>query len=136
MLAAAPAVAQNGDEAALDSIEALQGDAAGFVALAGGLQAAVRQGDPTAFAALLDYPVTVAANGEEHAVRDAELFARDFETLVQSELQTDLVDWSASDSIVTADGVGILDGRIWFANECEDADCTVTNWTVTRIAND
>lgn len=135
--AASPGVAHEADEEAIyNRIEQLHGDASGFLALAAALSEAVGTGEHDTFAALLTYPATVDADGETYDVPDAELFARDFETLVQSELQIDLVDWTLGDTIVTSDGVGILGGRTWFANACADETCERAAWIVLRIANE
>jgi hypothetical protein len=130
------AAAQDSEEAIYNQIEEVHGDAAGFLQLASDLSDAVGKGQHRRFARLLTYPITVSANGEEYDIADAADFERDFETLVQSELQTDLVDWTLADTVVTSEGVGILGGNLWFANVCANEGCAATEWVVTRIAND
>lgn len=123
------------DPAILDEIEAIHGDSAGFVAIFDELHEVFYSGDPSGFAALAYYPLTVNANGETYDILSADDFVANVDSLLMVETREALADQAMSDLIVTSEGVGFANGAVWMSNVCLDDACSETAWGIISINN-
>jgi hypothetical protein len=135
VLANAPAAFAQSEEDVAANIEAVQGDSEGFFELYGLMQDAMMFGDPVTIAANVVYPITIAANGESYEVASEQDMTDNFDTLVSAEAQEAIRTQDIGDLIVTSDGVGFGDGKVWVANVCDDDSCAQTHWGIIAINN-
>ena len=134
VLAVAPAAFAQSEEDVVASIESIHGDSEGFFELLGLLQDAVMFGDPTTIAAHVAYPITIAANGESYDVASEQDMLDNFDTLT-TEAQEAIRTQDVADLIVTSEGVGFGDGKVWVSNICDDDACAQTHWGIIAINN-
>ncbi len=92
-------------------------------------------GDPSGFAALAYYPLTVNANGETYDVLSEDDLVANIDTLLMVETREALANQSMSDLIVTSEGVGFANGAVWMSNVCLDDACSETAWGIISINN-
>lgn len=86
-------------------------------------QAAVRDGDGAAAAALVDYPIEVEVGGRARVIRTPSDFAAGFAAIVTPEIAAAVVDEPVDDMMVTYQGVMLGQGEVWIAGVCDDAAC-------------
>ena len=134
VLAVAPAAFALSEEDVVASIESIHGDSEGFFELLSLLQDAVMFGDPTTIAAHVAYPITIAANGESYDVASEQDMLDNFDTLT-TEAQEAIRTQDVADLIVTSEGVGFGDGKVWVSNICDDDACAQTHWGIIAINN-
>ena len=132
VLAAAPAAFAQSEEDVQASIENIHGDSEGFFGLLSLLQDAVMFGDPTTIAAHVAYPITIAANGESYDVASEQDMLDNFDTLTTN-AQEAIRTQDVADLIVTSEGVGFGDGKVWVSNICDDDACAQTHWGIIAI---
>ncbi|MET3898378.1 hypothetical protein ABIB57_002327 [Devosia sp. UYZn731] len=135
VLAATPAAFAQSEEEVSASIESIQGDSEGFFELFGLMQDAMMFGDPTTIAANVAYPITIKANGEVYDVLAEQDMIDNFDTLVSAEAQEAIRTQDVADLIVTSEGVGFGDGKVWVSNICDDDSCSQTHWGIIAINN-
>lgn len=119
----------------MNQIETLQGDSAGFGEFFGAVQDAFMLGGPADFAQLLEYPVTITANGETYDVQSADDFLENLDTLITKQTADTLQNQNFADLFVNSDGVMFGDGAAWASNICDDNACTTTHWAIVSINN-
>lgn len=132
--AATPAFAQS-EEAVMESIENIHGDAEGFGEAFGLLQDAFLFGDPTTIADLGIYPFEVSANGELYDIFEPADLIDNFDSLLTQETIEQLSSQDYADLIVTSEGVGFGDGVLWMSRVCTDDSCDEAYWGIVRINN-
>jgi hypothetical protein len=135
VLAAAPAAFAQSEEDVTASIESIHGDSNGFFELFSLLQDAMMFGDPVTIAANVAYPITINANGETYDVLAEQDMLDNFDTLVSAEAQEAIRTQDVADLIVTSEGVGFGDGKVWVSNICDDDSCAQTHWGIIAINN-
>jgi hypothetical protein len=135
VLAAAPTAFAQPEEDVVASIESIHGDSDGFFELFGLLQDAMMFGDPVTVAANVAYPITIKANGEVYDVLAEQDMVDNFDTLVSAEAQDAIRTQDVADLIVTSEGVGFGDGKVWASNICDDDSCAKTHWAIIAINN-
>lgn len=133
-LGASPAFAQS-EEDVMNDIENIHGDSEGFGEAFSILQESFLFDDPTAFADLGFYPMTVSANGEVYDVLEAQDLVDNFDSLLTSETRSALGGQDFADLIVTGEGVGFANGALWMTNVCLDDGCSETQWGILSINN-
>lgn len=131
---ALPALAQ--EEAIMNQIEQVQGDAEGF----GEAFAKLQDGflfdtAPEAVAELAAYPLDVMVDGNVITVSDADALIDNFEDLLTPDTQAAIAGQDFASLIITSEGVGFGNGVLWMANVCTDDACDETYWAITRINN-
>lgn len=134
-LTIAPAAFAQSEEDVTASIENIQGDSEGFFELFGLMQDAMMFDNPTSIAASFAYPITIAANGESYEVASEQDMLDNFDTLVSAAAQEAIRTQDVADLIVTSEGVGFGDGKVWVSNICDDDSCAQTHWGITAINN-
>ncbi len=133
-LIAVPAFAQS-EEDIMAQIENIHGDSIGFGEAFSILQESFLFDNPTAFADLGLYPLTVNANGEVYDILDPQDLVDNFNSLLTSETQSALGGQDFADLIVTSEGVGFANGALWMSNICYDDACSQTFWAIISINN-
>ena len=133
-LIAVPAFAQS-EEVIMAQIENIHGDSIGFGEAFSILQESFLFDNPTAFADLGLYPLTVNANGEVYDILDPQDLVDNFNSLLTSETQSALGGQDFADLIVTSEGVGFANGALWMSNICYDDACSQTFWAIISINN-
>ncbi|MFS2179595.1 hypothetical protein ACCC98_27220 [Rhizobium pisi] len=118
-----------------NKIEELHGDAAGFDRPLRQLVRAMRSGDAEAIAGLVEYPLTVKANGETYDVENAEDFVENFDDLVTAETRRTVGRQQYQDLFVDSDGVMLANGAVWMGAVCEDDACKDSHWAIIAINN-
>lgn len=133
-LIAVPAFAQS-EEDIMAQIENIHGDSIGFGEAFSILQESFLFDNPTAFADLGLYPLTVNANGEVYDILDPQDLVDNFNSLLTSETQSALGGQDFADLIVASEGVGFANGALWMSNICYDDACSQTFWAIISINN-
>ncbi|MBB3133293.1 hypothetical protein FHS26_000997 [Rhizobium pisi] len=118
-----------------NKIEELHGDAAGFDRPLRQLVRAMRSGDAEAIAGLVEYPLTVKANGETYDVENAEDFVENFDDLVTAETRRTVGRQQYQDLFVNSDGVMLANGAVWMGAVCDDNACQDSHWAIIAINN-
>jgi hypothetical protein len=130
----APAWAQS-EEDVMEQIETLHGMSEEFGAAFGQLQDSFLFDDPSAFADLGIYPLSVAANGEVYDILEAQDLLDNFDSLVTEETKAAVGGQDFADLIVTSEGVGFGAGALWMSLVCLDDACEEAQWGIIRINN-
>ena len=122
-LSIVPAFAQSDadTDAAIDSV---LGDHAQYREAFDALQAAVAEGDKTAFAEWVSYPITVLAAGEETAIGDAAEFVAHYDDIVTAGIAAAVTDQTWDSLFVNYQGVMFGNGEVWMNGICSDDSCT------------
>lgn len=97
------------------------------------IQQAVAEGDSTAFAGWVSYPIEVVADGQPLVIGDAGEFATHYAAIVTPEIAGAVVDQSFNDLFVNAEGAMFGDGQVWMSEICLDDSCTDTEVKITTI---
>lgn len=108
-------------DAAVDNI---LGDHLAYRAVFDAMQAAIADEDFAAFAALVDYPITVEADGEAMTLADAAEFEMHAGHILTPEITEAIADADWADVMVNYQGIMIGDGQVWINGICADDKCT------------
>lgn len=101
----------------------LGGDPAAYRQVIEGFQAAVRNGDGKAAAALVSYPITVEIGGKKVAITDAGAFAARFSDIVTPGIAGAVATEQVGDMMVNDQGVMLGQGEVWVSGICLDTGC-------------
>jgi hypothetical protein len=129
-----PAFAQS-DQEVYNRIEQLHGNARQLDQPLLSLVEAMRSDDAQTIAGLIEYPLTVKANGEEYEIQSEQDFVDSFDKLISAQTRRAVGRQQYSDLFVNSDGVMLADGAVWMAAVCEDDDCDNSHWAITAINN-
>jgi hypothetical protein len=88
------------------------------------IQQAVAEGDSTAFADWVSYPIEVMADGQPMVIGDADEFAAHYSAIVIPEIAGAVADQSFNDLFVNAEGAMFGDGQVWMSEICLDDACS------------
>lgn len=88
------------------------------------IQQAVAEGDATAFADWVSYPIEVVADGEPMVIGDATQFAEYYEGIVTPEIAQAVADQSFNSLFVNSEGAMFGDGQVWMSEVCLDSACS------------
>jgi len=124
------------DEAdVMAQIESLHGKSIEFGEAFALLQDAFLFNNPTTFADLGVYPLTINANGETYDLIEAQDLVDNFDYLLTEQTIEALSNQDFADLIVTSDGVGFGEGVLWMALVCADDACSDSHWGIIAINN-
>ena len=131
-LGAFPALAQSDADtgAAIDNV---LGDHAAYRAAFDAIQQAVADGDATAFASWVSYPIKVVADGEEMLLSDEEQFAEHFDNILSDEIRQAILDQTWATLFVNDQGVMFGNGQVWLNGICKDDKCAEFDVKVVTI---
>lgn len=88
------------------------------------IQQAVAEGDATAFADWVSYPIEVVADGEPMVIGDAAQFADHYEDIVTPEIAQAVADQTFNELFVNSEGAMFGDGQVWMSEICLDDACS------------
>lgn len=88
------------------------------------IQQAVTEGDATAFADWVSYPIEVVADGEQMVIGDSAQFAELYEGIVTPEIVQAVADQSFNELFVNSEGAMFGDGQVWMSEVCLDDSCS------------
>ncbi len=122
-LSIVPALAQSEADtnAAIDSV---LGDHTQYREAFDALQTAVTEGDKTAFAEWVSYPITVLVAGEEKSIGDATEFTAHYDDIVTAAIAAAVMDQAWDSLFVNYQGVMFGNGEVWMNGICSDDSCT------------
>jgi hypothetical protein len=98
-----------------------QSEAAAFLV---SLQRAVRDNQPGAVAALVNFPLRVNRSGQSTLVRNADAFARSYAKIFTGEVRAAVLEQDASALFRNWQGAMIGSGEVWFSGICTDRACS------------
>jgi hypothetical protein len=87
------------------------------------IQQAVAEGDATAFADWVSYPIEVVADGQTMVIGDAAEFADHYGTIVTPEIAQAVADQSFNELFVNSEGAMFGNGEVWMSEICLDDAC-------------
>ena len=87
------------------------------------IQQAVAEGDATAFADWVSYPIEVVADGEPMVIGDAAQFADYYEAIVTPEIAQAVENQSFNELFINSEGAMFGDGQVWMSEVCLDDAC-------------
>lgn len=134
MLMPMSAAAQS-DEEVFNRIESLHGNAGDLAEPLLSLVEAMGNGDAATIAALSEYPLRVAANGESYDIQNADDFIENFDALVTEETREAVANQQYDQLFVNSDGVMLAGGAVWMSGICDNDDCSSSHWAVISINN-
>ena len=88
------------------------------------IQQAVAEGDATAFADWVSYPIEVVADGEPMVIGDTAQFTDYYEAIVTPEIAQAVADQSFNELFVSSEGAMFGDGQVWMSEVCLDDACS------------
>ncbi len=97
------------------------------------IQQAVAEGDSTAFAGWVSYPIEVMADGQPMVIGDAGEFAAHYAAIVTPEIAGAVADQSFNALFVNAEGAMFGDGQVWMSELCLDDACSDTEVKIITI---
>jgi hypothetical protein len=97
------------------------------------IQQAVAEGDSTAFAGWVSYPIEVMADGQPMVVGDAAEFAAHYAAIITPEIAGAVADQSFNDLFVNAEGAMFGNGQVWMSEICLDDACSDTEVKIITI---
>jgi hypothetical protein len=114
------------DTAVNASIDRVLGDHARYQGVIKAYQKAVGDGDKTAVAALVDYPIKVDIDGSKTTVGDPAAFVRDYDKIITPAIAGAIEAQKYSELMVNGQGVMFGSGETWINGVCKkgSADCS------------
>lgn len=106
------------------AVDNMLGDHLAYRAVFDAMQAAIAEEDVAAFAALVDYPITVEIDGEAMILADAAEFETHAEHILTPEITEAIENASWAEVMVNYQGIMIGDGQVWINGICADDKCT------------
>lgn len=88
------------------------------------IQQAVAEGDATAFADWVSYPIEVVAEGQAMVIGDAAEFADHYGIIVTPEIAQAVADQSFNELFVNSEGAMFGNGQVWMSEICLDDACS------------
>ncbi len=135
VLKAAAETLQEREEALYTLIEALHGDAGGFLVTATRISQAMAAGDHEAVAAEVAYPIAVEANGEVYDIFEAKNLVDNFDALVPDTTRRVVGGFMLGDVTVDETAVSFGGGAMWMAPACRTKGCSNTVWSIIRLSD-
>ena len=99
------------------------------------LQVGMSAGDSASFAERVLYPIQVRVNGQAGTISSAAEFERNYDQIMNQQLQAAISGSDENDLVLTLDGVKAAGGALWFNQFCADAACTQGKFLITQINN-
>lgn len=87
------------------------------------IQQAVAEGDATAFADWVSYPIEVVADGETMVIGDAAQFAEHYDGIVTPEIAEAVENQGFNELFVNSEGAMFGNGQVWMTEVCLDDAC-------------
>jgi hypothetical protein len=92
-------------------------------------------GDNQSIAEKVKYPIKISLNGHETAIKTAADFEKNFKNIFNDKVSKALLDADENSLLITANGVSIGKGEIWFNQFCFDTVCAKGEFLITQINN-
>ncbi len=131
-LSIVPALAQS-DADTNAAIDTNLGDHALYRAAFDAIQAALVDDDKAAFAAWVNYPITVTADGEEMSIATPEQFVEHFDNIVTDEIRTAIEQQAWAELFVNYQGSMFGNGQVWVNGICKDDTCAAFDVKIITI---
>jgi hypothetical protein len=97
------------------------------------IQQAITEGDATAFADWVSYPIEVVADGEPMVIGDASQFAEYYQGIVNPEIAQAVTNQSFNELFVNSEGAMFGNGQVWMSEVCLDDACTKSEVKIITI---
>jgi hypothetical protein len=92
-------------------------------------------GDDQGIAESVKYPIKVRLNGSETVINTAADFVKNFKAIFNDKVSKALIESDENELLITAKGVRIGNGELWFNQFCSDAVCAKGEFLITQINN-
>jgi hypothetical protein len=121
-LSAFPALAQT-DADTDAAVQSSLGDHKAYRTAFDAIQKAVADGDKAGFAAWVNYPIGVKADGRDVTITDAAAFEKDYDLIVTDEIKNAITTQKWADLFVNYQGIMFGNGQVWINGICKDDKC-------------